>query len=262
MGNETLPRRERVRLRHRQEMLAAACDLFSEKGYRNVSMHEIAEKAEFAIGTLYRFFQNKEDLYKTLVFEQCERRESAIAQAIEGPEDEVEKLRRYIRIKGERFREDLPLIRLVLAERSGASFNIKSGIDHEMRKRHCAFLERLASIFESAIKKKRFRETADPFYLAVALDSVLDAFLLLRLDVPERDPYPEVTETILDVLLNGLMNRESCQVLRLNTNHEQEEGKDMHRERHLLRFDRGNLADRFVWCIRFRRRHRPLLRSK
>ena len=136
-----------------------------------------------------------------------------IAQAIEGPEDEVEKLRRYIRIKGERFREDLPLIRLVLAERSGASFNIKSGLDHELRKRHCAFLERLASIFESAIKKKRFKELADPFFLAVALDNVLDAFLLLRLDVPERDPYPEVPETILDVFLNGLMNRESSQAL-------------------------------------------------
>jgi TetR/AcrR family transcriptional regulator len=82
-----------------------------------------------------------------------------------------------------------------------------------MRKRRCAFLERLASIFESAIKKKRFKELADPFFLAVALDNVLDALLLLRLDVPERDPYPEVPETILDVFLNGLMNRESSQAL-------------------------------------------------
>jgi hypothetical protein len=31
--------------------------------------------------------------------------------------------------------------------------------------------------------------------------------------MPERDPYPEVPETILDVFLNGLMNRESSQAL-------------------------------------------------
>jgi TetR/AcrR family transcriptional regulator len=204
MENERPPRRERVSLRHRREVLAAACDLFAEKGYHSVSMHEIAEKAEFAVGTLYKFFQNKENLYKALVLEQCDRCESAIAQAIEGPEDEVERLRRYIRIKGERLHEDLPLIRLVLAERNGASFNIRAGLQHELRKRHRAFLERLASIFESAIQKKRFRETADPFYLAAALDSALDAFLLLHLDMPEQHPNPKDPSTVLDVFLNGL----------------------------------------------------------
>ena len=40
-------------------------------------MHEIAEKAEFAIATLYKFFQNKEDLYKALVLEQYDRCEIA-----------------------------------------------------------------------------------------------------------------------------------------------------------------------------------------
>lgn len=193
-------------------MLAAACDLFAEKGYHGVSMHEIAEKAEFAIGTLYTFFRNKEDLYKALVLEQCDRCDSAIAQAFEGPEDEVEKLRRYIRIMGERFRgEDLPLIRLVLAERSGASFNVEAGLQHELRKRHRASLERLASIFECAMKKKRFTEIADPFHLAVALDSAVDAFLLLQLDMPGRHFSPEAPSSILDVFLNGLMNGESSQ---------------------------------------------------
>ncbi|MEN6472395.1 MAG: helix-turn-helix domain-containing protein, partial [Syntrophaceae bacterium] len=62
-----LPRREREKERQRQEMLEAALGLFSDKGYHNVTMHEIAEKAEFAIGTLYKFFRNKEDLYRTLI---------------------------------------------------------------------------------------------------------------------------------------------------------------------------------------------------
>ena len=83
MENEKLPRREREKLRQRQEMLAAALDLFSEKGYHNVSMHEIAEKAEFAIGTLYKFFQNKEDLYKALVLEQCDKFDDAFMRAID-----------------------------------------------------------------------------------------------------------------------------------------------------------------------------------
>ena len=205
MQTEKLPRREREKLRQRQEMLAAAFELFSQKGYHNVSMHEIAGKAEFAIGTLYKFFENKEDLYKALVLEQCDKFEDAVTRAIGEGDDEVEKLRNYVRTKGERFRGNLPFVRLFLAESRGASFNIKAGLDEELRQRYYAFLERLASIFDSGIKNRRFKKIASPYYLAVALDSVLDASLLLWLDAPERHPFPDDPDTILDIFFRGLL---------------------------------------------------------
>jgi TetR/AcrR family transcriptional regulator len=205
MQAKTLPRREREKLRQRQEMFAAALDLFSREGYHNVSMHQIAEKAEFAIGTLYKFFQNKEELYKALLLERCDNFDRVMTRAIEEPGDEVEKLRNYIRTKGERFRENLPAVRLFLAERRGASFNLKAGLDDDMRKRHYVLLEKLASVFESGMNAKRFKRTAAPFHLAVALDSILDTFLLLWLDAPEKHPYPEDPDTILDILFKGLV---------------------------------------------------------
>jgi TetR/AcrR family transcriptional regulator len=209
MEAQKLPRREREKLRQRQEMLATALDLFSQKGYHSVSMHEIAAQAEFAIGTLYKFFQNKEDLYKALVLEQCDKFEEALTQAIEKPDDEVEKLRNYVRTKGEMFHSNLPFVRLFLAESRGASFNIKAGLDEELRKRYYSFLERLASIFHRGIKNQRFKKIADPYYLAVALDSVMDASLLLWLDAPERHPYPEDPDAILDIFFKGLIAHDS-----------------------------------------------------
>ena len=109
MEDQKLPRREREKLRQRQEMLAAALDLFSERGYHSVSMHEVAGKAEFAIGTLYKFFQNKEDLYKALVLEQCDNFHEAFTRAIETSDDEVESLRNYVRTKGEVLRSQSSL---------------------------------------------------------------------------------------------------------------------------------------------------------
>ena len=89
---KTLSRREREKLRQRRDMLTAALRLFSEKGYHSVSMHEIAEKSEFAIGTLYKFFRNKEDLYRVLVLEQADAIHDALVGALEEPRDEIEKL--------------------------------------------------------------------------------------------------------------------------------------------------------------------------
>jgi TetR/AcrR family transcriptional regulator len=41
--------------------------------------------------------------------------------------------------------------------------------------------------------------------LSVALDSTVDGFLLLWLDAPERDPYPEDPDVILNVFFKGLV---------------------------------------------------------
>jgi TetR/AcrR family transcriptional regulator len=207
MAEQTLPRREREKLRQRQEILATALDLFSQKGYHNVSMHEIAEKAEFATGTLYKFFQNKEDLYKTLVLERCDDFVEDLNQVMEQSDDEVEKLRHYVRFRGDRFKNNLPFVRLFLAESRGISFNLKAGVDEEVRQRYYDILKKLAAVFASGIDKKRFRKIADPYYLAVALDSVLDASLLLWLDAPERHPYPEDPDALLDIFFKGLIEQ-------------------------------------------------------
>jgi AcrR family transcriptional regulator len=187
-------------------MLAAALALFSQKGYHNVSMQEVAEKAEFAVGTLYKFFQNKEDLYRALVLEQCDNYEAAISQAVAVAADEVEKLRHYVRAKTEWCRSNLPFVRLFLTESRGSSFNLKAGFNDELRQRYYNFMEVLASILERGMHNQRFNRIAAPYFLAVALESVVDASLLLWLDDPERHPYPENPDTIMDIFFRGLIN--------------------------------------------------------
>jgi len=205
MEDRALPRREREKRIQRQEMLAAALDLFSKRGYPNVSMQEIAEKAEFAVGTLYKFFRSKEDLYKALIHEQFHKFRDSLAKAIEEPDEEIDKLRNYVRTKGELFHANAPMIRLYFAETQGARVNVLAGFDSEIRERHDAFQQTLASVFESGMKRKRFRKIADPYSLAVALDSITNGFLFLWMEKPERHPYPEDPDAILNILFKGLV---------------------------------------------------------
>jgi TetR/AcrR family transcriptional regulator len=205
MENTRIPRREREKLRQRQEMLDAALELFSEKGFHNASMHEIARKSEFAIGTLYKFFKNKQDLYKALLLEKSNEFHEAITAAIEEPDEETEKLRNYVRAKGQLFRDNLSVVRLYFGETRGAGFNIMAGLDREIRERYDHVLEALASVFRRGIKRKRFMRIADPYSLAVAIESLTNAFLFLWLEAPERHPYPEDPDTILNILFEGLV---------------------------------------------------------
>ncbi len=205
MQEETLSRREREKLWQRREMLTAAIKLFSEKGYHSVSMQEIAKKSEFAIGTLYKFFKNKEDLYKSIIMEQADIFHKALTEALEEEDGEIEKLRKYVQVKGAVFMDNISVVRLYFAETRGASFNIKAGLDKDIRQDYEVILQKLAQVFAEGIQKNRFQKIAEPYHLAVSLDSLTNAFLHLWLEAPEQHPYPDDPDAIVNILCKGLL---------------------------------------------------------
>lgn len=204
METHKVSRREREKRQQRQEVLDVALRLFSEKGYHNVSMHAIAKEAEFAIGTLYKFFRNKEDLYKALILQLSDRFYAAITAVIEADAPDLERLRAYVRVKGELFRDNVTAIRLYFAETRGARFNVMAGAERVIRERRRNILQALAAIFERGMNRRRFRRIADPFHLALALDSMANAFLFHWLEDPQGYPYPKDPDTILNILFKGL----------------------------------------------------------
>jgi AcrR family transcriptional regulator len=181
-------------------------ELFSNKGYHHVTMQEIAARSEFAIGTLYTFFPNKKELYKAMFLEKHEAYIERITQAISGGENEKKKLRLFLQTKITIFRESLAFIRLFMAESKGASFNIKAGLDRELRKKSFAFLHKLADVFDQGMKRGSFKPIAQPMVLAVALDNMVEIFLLLWLESPEKYNFPENPDEILNIFFQGLIN--------------------------------------------------------
>ena len=204
MQEEKLSRREREKLRHRRQMLAAALELFSEKGFHNVSMHEIAKRAEFAIGTLYKFFKNKEDLYKALMMEKAEEHHQVLIGVLSEENDVLTVIEDYIAAKARLFADNLAALRLYFAETRGASFNIKAGLDQDIRKLYDKFIMRLASVLETGIRRKVFREM-DPYHMAVALEGLTNAFLFCWLEDPEQHPYGANIPVIRDMFLKGVL---------------------------------------------------------
>lgn len=61
------PRWERRKDARPQELLAAALDLFVEKGFASTRLEDVARRAGVSKGTLYLYYENKEDLFKAVV---------------------------------------------------------------------------------------------------------------------------------------------------------------------------------------------------
>ena len=188
MEEKKLSRKEREFLRHRQEILESALELFSEKGFHNITMHQIAGESEFAVGTLYKFFANKEDLYKALILEKSDEFHSTLMKAIDSGGDEMECIRGFLDTHITLFMENLKFVRLYFAETRGASFNIRAGLDEELRDRYDQILEKLADIFKRGIRKGLFKKF-DPLLMATALNGITRALLFQRLDHGDEHPF-------------------------------------------------------------------------
>ena len=63
-------RREQRRQLHqeisRTQLLDAAVEIFGRKGFHATTLKEIAEAADFSVGSVYSFFENKDDLYASI----------------------------------------------------------------------------------------------------------------------------------------------------------------------------------------------------
>lgn len=206
MEEKKLTRREREKSRHREEMLAAALELFSQKGYHNVSMHEIAEKAEFSIGTMYNFFRNKEELYKALITQKANEYHQVLIKALEGSDNVLTMLRSYVAAKSKVFANNIATFRLYFAETQGASFNIQAGLGRDIRKMYDEIVDNLTSVFERGVQKKIFRKM-DPRLMAMTLEGISNEFLFRWLENPKRHPYQSNVRKIMDVFLGGVLKK-------------------------------------------------------
>jgi len=66
-GTDAASRREQRRLLQqdlsRAQLLDAAEEVFGAKGFHETTLKEIADLAEFSVGSVYSFFENKDDLF-------------------------------------------------------------------------------------------------------------------------------------------------------------------------------------------------------
>lgn len=77
-------RREREKEQRRQNILKAAKKLFIERGFKSVTVANIAEKAELSKGAIYLYFSSKEEIYAQILLTDIEHFHGEISQIFNG----------------------------------------------------------------------------------------------------------------------------------------------------------------------------------
>src|SRR5215472_1405130 len=106
-----------------QQIVEAAVRVFARKGYFNSRVSDIASEAGIAAGTIYLYFDTKEDILITLFREKMAGFVEALRRAIGEERDAVAKVQRLVRLHFQILEEQPELAEVVQIElRQGQKF--------------------------------------------------------------------------------------------------------------------------------------------
>lgn len=205
---ETLSRREREKLKRREEILAAARKVFSIKEYDSATMDDIAAEAELSKGAIYLYFQNKADLFLStfeMGMEELYRLTNKVLK--ENSEDHLRGIEEFIKLQINFCEENMDMFRIMSSEK--AHFEVHSGrpecavFKQRVMQSVQKIITELSNYINEGIKKGVFKEV-DPEDTAYALLSAVHGLAVRTVSGKKGSRIKDKTDTILTIFLSGL----------------------------------------------------------
>jgi len=205
MCKTQLSRREREKKRHKKEILGAALRLFSEKGFHNVSMQEIAEASEFGVGTLYNFFESKEQLFVELMKTGIEKFGQLLIPILDSNKEEEKKLSEFIQAHVDLIESNIDFIRLYISQ-YGTTTSVMPMLKNISIDLKVITAKKLESIIKTGIQKKIFKRV-HPEIVALSLRAALEAFGLESSEHFDKAKTKDGFSKIEKFFLNSLLRK-------------------------------------------------------
>ena len=202
------PRWQRRKEARPGEIVAAALEVFVERGFAAAKLADVARRAGVTKGTLYLYFDSKEALFKAVVRETIVpviAQGEALARSFTGSARELlERLvREYWRLVGETALAGIP--KLMMAEAATFPELTRFYYDEVVTRGH----RLMAGVIERGIENGEFRSVDVKVAAKLAMSPLMHAVVVKRafaLCMPEGFNVQTFLDTHIDLYLHGIAN--------------------------------------------------------
>lgn len=199
---QQVSRKKREYHARRSEILGAAERLFASKGFHNTTMAEIAQESEFAIGTLYQFFKNKEDLYYTMVIEKLDLLYSSIGNNVHRFRDSLKKIEGLIKTQLSFFQDNRDFFAIFIKERGSLEATVNEDFGEVLRQKYLSFIDLVVDVMLEGIRQSKLKDL-DAREMAWALLGIINSFVFQWIINPQKVSLVSKSVVIMDLFLRG-----------------------------------------------------------
>jgi AcrR family transcriptional regulator len=196
-------RRERERKAHKEEILDTAEEIFAQKGFVRASVQDIAEKADFSVGTIYYFFESKENLYDEVINRRLEQAYEIALKALAGKTDPPSMIRSTLEAQLSFLEKHRHLGHLLVRETVGLKMGIREFMTDGVSRAYDRYQELLLDIFRAGVKSGHFADK-DPSYMMLAFIGIVFSFIAHHLEQNLKEDLVELLPRIEEVFYGSL----------------------------------------------------------
>jgi len=198
-------RRKRHRLLRRADILRAAEHIFARKGYHKATIQDIAKEAQYAVGTVYLYFTDKDALYFSILEEKMRGLFSVLRERVEAAGGALKKIEVFLYENLAFFQKNQDFFRIFVSEESEWSIKRKISKSSVMTKHREYFVE----LIKLAQAQHLLRKDVDSKQIANIFGSILTAVIFNWLEEhPEEKDLKGMSGIVLDMFLNGAGKRQ------------------------------------------------------
>ncbi len=190
--------------KRREQIVLAAINLFAQKGFHKTTLRNLAEQTGLSQASIYDYVGSKEDIFFLIHEFAASSAMEAMKRSLEQVSDPLEKLRRMIRAEFSTMDKLADAIMLIYQE----GHILTKPLLKTLLKKERAHLEVIESILDECVSKGRLR-SCNVRVVANLVKSMVDAWVLKRWDLRGYASALDVEKSIIDLLLQGLIEPDS-----------------------------------------------------
>ena len=163
----------------KKAILAAACKVFEACGYAAATVEQIAAEAGVSKGSVYNYFQSKQDVFWELFAEQLAGDEAAVDRIVAEPISAAEKINKYMDLWFARAGEYQRIGSLTLEFWSAAARGAGAGRMNEMFvETYGNWQRRIGAMVAQGVASGEFRADIDPMGAAAFIMAAMDGLTI------------------------------------------------------------------------------------
>lgn len=198
--------KERQRKAAEEAFVQAAETVICKQGYERARMQDVAKEAGCATGTLYLYFKNKEELFNAMLFRHMHAIGEAIAEALAGDGDPLERLKRKTEAVLRYFNAHMDFARVFYSVSPSSRSDLATGLPDDALQLYLKQKELEIETLKAAQTKRQIRTDIDPEELLELTHGMIGSSLA-RWSASGAPPYEEQVRLVWSFMLGGLGGR-------------------------------------------------------
>jgi len=197
-------RKEKEVEQRKSYIMSCAEELFAELGYNNTSLVMIAEKSEFAVGSVYNFFNSKNDIFNAIILQKLNEASERVFAISDKNIPADSKIKGVIADSFDFFSRNESFVKIYLYELTRLGWGLPTDLSDEVGTRLFGIISKLEDMIIQGQKENVLRNDIDYQRITMTFLQITISYLAFWIKEEKTTDLNSYSDEMYEIFMNGI----------------------------------------------------------